>query len=87
MLPCLTKKYLGVECLGCGFQRAFLLVLKGEFAQAFYLYPPIYPLLGLSIFWVVHKIYPVSHARKITWGLAIFSIISILISYGFKHFI
>jgi hypothetical protein len=31
-----------VECLGCGLQRAFLLLLKGDFIGAFQMYPAIY---------------------------------------------
>lgn len=52
MLPCLQKKYFGVECLGCGIQRAISLLLEGNFIEAFYMYPAIYTLLllGLHLF-------------------------------------
>lgn len=55
MLPCLSKTLFGVECLGCGAQRAFLLLLKGDFVGAFQMYPAIYVILlsfgtiGLSL--------------------------------------
>ncbi|MGB1451125.1 MAG: DUF2752 domain-containing protein, partial [Marinirhabdus sp.] len=39
MLPCLNKQLFGVECLGCGMQRATILVFRGEFAAAFTIYP------------------------------------------------
>jgi hypothetical protein len=42
MLPCWSKTLFGVECLGCGLQRAFLLLLKGDFVGAFQMYPAIY---------------------------------------------
>ena len=42
MLPCWSKTLFGVECLGCGLQRAFLLLLKGDFIVAFQMYPAIY---------------------------------------------
>jgi len=50
MLPCLNKKLFGVECMGCGMQRSILLIAKGEFTAAFYMYPAIYPLLLLLLF-------------------------------------
>jgi len=45
MLPCINKKYLGFECMGCGIQRSVVLLLNGEFIEAFYMYPGIYPLI------------------------------------------
>jgi hypothetical protein len=55
MLPCWSKTLFGVECLGCGLQRAFLLLLKGDFINAFQMYPAIYVtllffgLIGLNL--------------------------------------
>ena len=49
MLPCWSKTLFGVECLGCGLQRAFLLLLKGDFIGAFQMYPAIY--VTLVFFW------------------------------------
>ena len=45
MLPCLNKKLLGIDCLGCGMQRAVALILHGDFVAAFYMYPAIYTLI------------------------------------------
>jgi hypothetical protein len=45
LFPCLSKTLFGVECLGCGFQRAFLLLLDGKFEAAFQMYPAIYTTL------------------------------------------
>ncbi len=50
MLPCLSKKFFGVDCLGCGMQRSIVFLLKGEFVAAFQMYPAIYPLLLLLIY-------------------------------------
>ena len=49
MLPCLNKKLLGIECFGCGSQRALLMVFKGDFVGAFQLFPAIYPMIFLFI--------------------------------------
>lgn len=44
-LPCLVKRYIGVECPGCGFQTALGLLLKGEWKASFFTYPALFPLL------------------------------------------
>ncbi|MDR4952524.1 DUF2752 domain-containing protein [Chryseobacterium sp. ES2] len=45
MLTCPSKKFLGIECLGCGAQRAIVLVFEGKFSEAFQMYPAVYTLL------------------------------------------
>ncbi|MDN5480295.1 MAG: DUF2752 domain-containing protein, partial [Chryseobacterium sp.] len=45
MLTCPSKKFLGIECLGCGAQRAIVLVFEGKFSEAFHLYPAVYTVL------------------------------------------
>lgn len=55
MLPCLSKKLFGVDCFGCGIQRSLVLLFRGEFEAAFYMYPAIYSmipfflLIGISL--------------------------------------
>jgi hypothetical protein len=39
MIPCMNKKLFGVECMGCGTQRALVLLLKGDFVAAFHMFP------------------------------------------------
>jgi hypothetical protein len=51
MVPCMNKSIFGIECMGCGMQRSILLLLNGEFVEAFKMFPAVYTLLlfGLSI--------------------------------------
>ncbi len=46
MIPCANKKIFGMECLGCGAQRATAFLFKGEFVLAFKMYPAIFTLLS-----------------------------------------
>ena len=46
-LPCYYKQMLGIECLGCGMQSAFILLLKGEFLESLKTYPALIPVLLL----------------------------------------
>jgi hypothetical protein len=47
MLPCMSKLFFGIDCPMCGFQRALLLLVQGEFLASFYMYPPLLPVLYL----------------------------------------
>lgn len=87
MLSCPTKKYLGFECLGCGLQRSVVLLFKGEFAEAFFMFPAIYPLLLLGSMIVIHQFSPLKNIVKIVWVLGILSAATMVGSYVLKHFI
>jgi len=84
LIPCLNKKLFGVECLGCGFQRSVLYLLRGEFAEAFHLYPVIYTLLLFLIFIILNLKFKFKHRKKIIQILAIINILVIVISYIIK---
>ena len=81
MLPCLNKKFFGVECFGCGFQRSILLLLKGDFAEAFKIYPAIYTLILFGAFVLLNIKFKFKNGRKITLTLAIINLLIIVISY------
>jgi hypothetical protein len=84
MLPCLNKKLLGIECLGCGMQRAIILIFQGEFAAAFHMYPAIYSLIALLICIGINIFFKFKHSNKIISGLAIITVTTIIISYAIK---
>jgi len=44
-LPCLFKAVFGIDCPGCGFQRAVLFLLKGEWEASLAVWPGLLPLL------------------------------------------
>jgi hypothetical protein len=87
MFPCLSKTLFGFECLGCGFQRAFFLVFNGQFVDAFWMYPAIYPLLFLGMLLLISRFYKFKFYQK---SINIFSVISIgiiITSYLIKQII
>ena len=86
MMPCLSKTLFGFECLGCGFQRSIILILRGHFLEAFYMYAAIYPLLILLAYLVITRFYKFKNYQKgINW-LSIISIATILLSFTTKQF-
>ncbi len=84
MLPCLTKKYIGFDCLGCGLQRSFIYVLRGEFLEAFYLYPAIFTLFLFAGFIFINFFFKFKNGQKIIRYLAIINILIIVINYILK---
>lgn len=86
LLPCLNKEIFGIECYGCGGQRAVLLFLNGEFIAAFKMFPAIYPLLLLLVFVVINMFYRFRHDFTIKIGLILFTTAIIFINYAFKMF-
>jgi hypothetical protein len=87
MLPCLHKKYLGFDCIGCGLQRSVVLLLKGEFIDAFFMYPAIYPMLFLFVFLIFDRILTINHGENIKLGLAALTLITAVTSYILKLFV
>lgn len=55
LLPCPFKWLTGIDCPGCGFQRAFLLLLHGQWKASIQQYPPAIPLLLLGLFFLLKK--------------------------------
>ncbi len=84
MLPCVNKKIFGIECLGCGTQRAFMLVLKGEFAEAFRMFPAIFTTILLFIFIGLLIFDKKRNYNTIVSGLAIINAVIMIISYIYK---
>lgn len=85
MIPCLNKQILGVECLGCGMQRATALLFTGHFGAAFKMFPAIYTLVLFGIFLILGIFVKIKYSETIKATLIISSIVLIILNYTFKH--
>jgi hypothetical protein len=81
MLPCLNKEFLGVECPGCGLQRAVAMLFQGDFTGALYMYPALYTLILLFGFLLADRFFSFRHANKINILLMISSVVLILVNF------
>lgn len=81
MLPCLNKKLLGFECMGCGMQRSLSLLFNGHFVAAFKMYPAIFILIPLAIVIIISFFYKFKYINKIINALAIASVLIIIVSF------
>ena len=84
MLPCLNKEIFGVDCLGCGIQRATAFLFRGEFVAAFKMYPAIYTLFLLLGFLIFNLFVKFKHDMKIKIGLIFLNVIIVVVSYFIK---
>jgi len=87
MLPCLNKKLFGFECMGCGLQRSLSFLFQGEFIAAFKMYPAIFTLVPLALLIITSFFYKFKYINKIINGLAIASVLIIIISFIVKQLI
>lgn len=86
MLPCLNKKLLGFECMGCGLQRSINLILHGEFIAAFKMYPAIYPMIFLFGFLIFDSFMKIRHGEKVKLGLAILTLVTAVTNFILKFY-
>ena len=84
MLPCMNKKLLGIECFGCGTQRSFLLLIKGDFIGAFNLFPAIFTTVLFFLVLALHFIDKSRNYQKAIISLAVINAIIMVVSYFYR---
>ena len=79
-MTCAIKSSTGVECPGCGSQRALAELLRGDLVESFLLYPPLMPFLlaiALLIAWPV-----ANKVKAYKWSLVSLLLTSIILGIG-----
>lgn len=46
LFTCYFKSQFGIDCPGCGLQRSFIALLKGDIAESWHYHPALLPLLA-----------------------------------------
>lgn len=70
---CPIKQQVGIDCLGCGFQRSFILLLKGDWYGSWKMYPALVPMLLMFLFLPIHVKFKIKNGHKILLALFILS--------------
>lgn len=65
LLPCPFKYITGIDCPGCGFQRAVLALMRGDFHTSFTLYPAAIPLLLFFIYGITGRFYDLDTKKEV----------------------
>ncbi len=86
MLPCLTKQLIGLDCPGCGIQRSFVFLLRGEFSASWDMYPAIFTLIPLLLMLTLNYFFSIKFANKIIILLTFLSVALILLNFILKLF-
>lgn len=84
MLPCVNKKIFGVECLGCGMQRATALLFQGDFTLAFKIYPAIYTIILLLALVGFNFFVKFKYDFQLKMGLVLVNVVIMVGSYFLK---
>ncbi len=83
-MACPYKKYFNIDCMGCGMQRSFIELLKGNFLESFMLYPALLPLIAMIVFLPLHLIFKFKNGASVLKYFFIFNISIVVISYIIK---
>jgi hypothetical protein len=84
LLKCPFKSTFLIDCPGCGLQRSFVALLKGNISNSFYLYPATLPILGLLLFTMLHLKFNFKNGSIVIKILYIFIASIIIINYIVK---
>jgi len=83
-LPCFYKSVLGIECPGCGMQRAFVALFRGDLIGSLKIYPALIPTMIMLILLVVHVFCHLKNGARYLMWLFIINAVIIVISYMCK---
>jgi hypothetical protein len=83
-LPCYYKKFLGIECMGCGMQTAFLLLLKGELLESLKTFPAFLPMVSMVVYLLLHLIFKFRNGAFVLKIWFIFTVTIMIVGYLIK---
>jgi len=84
MMPCFYKQISGIDCPGCGMQRSFVELLKGDFKESFYLYPALLPVLFTLSLTALHLVFKLKNGAVLIKYSFISTVSIVVISYIIK---
>ncbi|TWI85475.1 uncharacterized protein DUF2752 [Lacibacter cauensis] len=84
LLTCPSRKLLHIDCPGCGLQRSYIALLKGNVAESLRLYPAAIPIFFLLLFLVVHLFVRFKNGARILTAGYIFCAVIIVVHYIYK---
>jgi hypothetical protein len=84
LLSCPFKGHTGLDCPGCGFQRSFIALLKGDLSQSFALYPASMPILALVLFVPAHLKLDFKYGAVVIKVTYMLIAVTIILNYVYK---
>lgn len=84
MLPCLHKMIFGIDCPGCGLQRAVWLLCRGNFEAAWQMYPPVFTTLLLAVSGVLFLVFRRKWQGTLLLFSALLNVVFVAVAYYYK---
>jgi hypothetical protein len=84
LLTCPSRKYLHLQCPGCGLQRSFIALLRGDVRNSFILYPATIPIVLMLGFLLLHLKFRFRAGALLLRGIYLFCAVVILVQYVYK---
>jgi hypothetical protein len=84
LFPCAYKSLFGIDCPMCGFQRALVLLIQGDFLGSIKMYSPLIPILFLCCFAIIQNVKPNIIEKKYFLRYSIFVLSIITLNYLIK---
>ena len=83
-LPCLYKSVFGIECPGCGTQRAIIELMKGHLWESFLAWPPLLPVIFMITYLGLFLIFRFKKGISVLTITFIINAVIITINYIYK---
>lgn len=84
MLDCGFKSVTGLDCPGCGIQRSFLSLIKGDLIESVFIYPALIPFLFTFLYCGLHLIFKFKQGAKVITISFVLSASVMIINYIIK---
>jgi hypothetical protein len=82
--PCFYRNFLGIDCPGCGMQRAFTELLRGNIMESIALYPALFPGMLLVFMLVGHLVFKFQHGAMLLKIIFIINALIMVLHYIYK---
>jgi hypothetical protein len=81
---CFYKRNFGIDCPGCGMQRAFIELLRGNIWESIQQYPALLPMILMIFFLIAHLIFKFPKGALVLKISFIFTVAIIVINFVLK---
>ena len=83
-VPCMFKSLTHFECPGCGMQRSFVLLLRGDITGSFFTFPALIPIILMFAFLFLHVILKIKNGANILKYTYLLCTVIVMVSYIYK---
>ena len=83
-LPCMFKAVTHFECPGCGMQRSFILLIRGDITESFFMFPSLIPIILMFAFLFLHLMFKIKNGANILKYTYILCAVIVMVSYIYK---